>query len=69
MLPISFRCVLAGGKIEPFADATEPVSLSGANAPTFAPPPEASFCPIRFPGQWEDAESGLYYNRLRYYGR
>ncbi|TKW62510.1 MAG: RHS repeat-associated core domain-containing protein [Paracoccus denitrificans] len=24
-------------------------------------------CPIRFQGQWEDAESGLYYNRFRYY--
>ena len=23
--------------------------------------------PIRFQGQWEDAESGLYYNRFRYY--
>ncbi len=24
-------------------------------------------CPIRFQGQWEDQESGLYYNRFRYY--
>lgn len=24
-------------------------------------------CPIRFQGQWEDAESGLYYNNQRYY--
>lgn len=24
-------------------------------------------CPIRFQGQWEDAETGLYYNRFRYY--
>jgi len=24
-------------------------------------------CPIRFQGQWENAESGLYYNRHRYY--
>ena len=24
-------------------------------------------CPIRFQGQWEDAESGLYYNHHRYY--
>lgn len=24
-------------------------------------------CPIRFQGQWEDAETGLFYNRFRYY--
>jgi RHS repeat-associated protein len=24
-------------------------------------------CPIRFQGQWEDSETGLYYNRFRYY--
>ncbi len=24
-------------------------------------------CPFRWPGQYEDAETGLYYNRLRYY--
>lgn len=45
----------------------EPVSLGGTDVPAFAPAPEASFCPIRFQGQWEDAESGLYYNRFRYY--
>ena len=26
-----------------------------------------TFCPIRFQGQWEDAETGLNYNRFRYY--
>ncbi|PCC70456.1 RHS repeat-associated core domain-containing protein [Nannocystis exedens] len=25
------------------------------------------FCPFRYPGQYEDAETGLYYNRFRYY--
>ena len=24
-------------------------------------------CPVRFQGQWWDAETGLHYNRLRYY--
>ncbi|WP_294925885.1 RHS repeat-associated core domain-containing protein [uncultured Paracoccus sp.] len=27
----------------------------------------APTCPIRFQGQWEDEESGLYYNNQRYY--
>ncbi|WP_420829460.1 RHS repeat domain-containing protein [Nannocystis pusilla] len=28
---------------------------------------DASKCPIRFQGQYEDPETGLYYNRFRYY--
>ena len=24
-------------------------------------------CPFRYPGQYEDVETGLYYNRFRYY--
>lgn len=28
---------------------------------------DRSFCPFRFPGQYEDAETGLYYNRFRYF--
>lgn len=28
---------------------------------------ERDFCPFRFPGQYEDSETGLYYNRFRYY--
>jgi RHS repeat-associated protein len=27
----------------------------------------AAECPVRFPGQWLDEESGLHYNRFRYY--
>jgi RHS repeat-associated protein len=28
---------------------------------------EENLCPIRFPGQWQDDETGLYYNRYRHY--
>lgn len=28
---------------------------------------QASACPFRWPGQYEDIETGLYYNRFRYY--
>ncbi len=28
---------------------------------------EKDFCPFRFPGQYEDIETGLYYNRFRYF--
>ncbi|MBO0359104.1 DUF4280 domain-containing protein [Hymenobacter sp. BT186] len=28
---------------------------------------EAQACPFRYPGQYEDLETGLYYNRFRYY--
>ncbi|PHN05116.1 DUF6531 domain-containing protein [Flavilitoribacter nigricans] len=30
---------------------------------------ERGDCPFRFPGQYEDIETGLYYNRFRYYDR
>lgn len=28
---------------------------------------DSDFCPFRWPGQYEDTETGLYYNRFRYY--
>lgn len=28
---------------------------------------DRDFCPFRFPGQYEDIETGLYYNRFRYF--
>ena len=34
---------------------------------TLAETASITFCPIRFQGQWEDAETGLYYNVHRYF--
>jgi RHS repeat-associated protein len=28
---------------------------------------ERTLCPFRYPGQYEDAETGLYYNHFRYF--
>ncbi|MGL4234586.1 RHS repeat-associated core domain-containing protein, partial [Tabrizicola sp.] len=40
----------------------------GALALVLAADPEPTpLCPIRFQGQWADEESGLHYNRYRYY--
>jgi uncharacterized protein RhaS with RHS repeats len=39
----------------------------GAAAPTTAPAGEVADCPLRFPGQYQDAETGLHYNYFRYY--
>lgn len=41
--------------------------VSGNLALKAAETPDPEFCPIRFQGQWADAETGLYYNRFRYY--
>ncbi len=44
-----------------------PARVSG-NLALRAAPEEAAFaCPIRFQGQWADAETGLHYNRHRHY--
>ncbi|MFF6960340.1 RHS repeat-associated core domain-containing protein [Streptomyces sp. NPDC008317] len=32
-----------------------------------APPDEGAYCPLRFPGQYADPETGLHYNHYRYY--
>ncbi len=39
----------------------------GALAIKASSEPDPYFCPIRFQGQWADEETGLYYNRFRYY--
>jgi RHS repeat-associated protein len=45
------------------------VRTSGALAlkPSHDLTPAEHHCPFRFPGQYEDAETGLYYNRHRHY--
>lgn len=44
-----------------------PVRISGNLALRAAPEAAAWACPIRFQGQWADAETGLHYNRHRHY--
>ncbi|WP_372069507.1 RHS repeat-associated core domain-containing protein (plasmid) [Tistrella mobilis] len=48
-----------------WAAAHDPWGAINDNAP---PDPDAATdCPLRFPGQWHDPETGLHYNRHRYY--
>jgi RHS repeat-associated protein len=49
--------------------AVRSVRTSGALAlkPSHDPHPAELHCPFRFPGQYEDAETGLYYNRHQHY--
>ncbi|MFE7170776.1 RHS repeat domain-containing protein [Streptomyces sp. NPDC057616] len=42
-------------------------TLWGMSVVTSAAPPQSADCPLRFPGQYPDAETGLNYNCLRYY--
>lgn len=44
----------------------QPTSLDD-RTPNYSQAPDSTFCPIRFQGQWEDLETGLLYNRFRYY--
>ncbi|MFS1525728.1 RHS repeat-associated core domain-containing protein [Microbulbifer sp. 2304DJ12-6] len=41
--------------------------VHGSLAPKASADPDPYFCLIRFQGQWADEETGLYYNRFRYY--
>ena len=49
--------------------AVRTVRTHGALAlkPSHDPQPAELHCPWRFPGQYEDSETGLYYNRHRHY--
>ena len=49
--------------------AVRTVRTHGALAlkPSHDPQPAELHCPFRFPGQYEDEETGLYYNRHRHY--
>lgn len=50
-----------------FIFAITPSKSRGNLALKQAPIEAAYDCPIRFQGQWQDEETGLYYNRYRYY--
>lgn len=45
----------------------EATSVANSLASNPSPVTDQTVCPIRFQGQWEDAETGLFYNRARYY--
>jgi len=51
------------------ANDDRPAMALAASAEAEAPysARDASFCPIRFQGQWADPETGLCYNRFRHY--
>ncbi|WP_372014187.1 RHS repeat-associated core domain-containing protein [Tistrella mobilis] len=56
--------VTADGRLG-WAAAHDPWGAVNDNA---TPDPDAATdCPLRFPGQWHDPETGLHYNRHRYY--
>jgi RHS repeat-associated protein len=42
-------------------------AIAGNQAVMASEDPDPYFCPIRFQGQWADEETGLHYNRFRYY--
>ncbi|GAA2715078.1 DUF6531 domain-containing protein [Streptomyces luteosporeus] len=42
-------------------------TLWGTPLPAPPQPPDGADCPLRFPGQYADAETGLHYNYFRYY--
>jgi RHS repeat-associated protein len=55
--------------VRPCWSPTAMGSACGAlrSAPTASSARSSWACPFRWPGQYEDAETGLYYNRFRYY--
>ena len=75
VLAMDFTVWGAVRRCEPPANDNAEFLSSGARAGparvagALALKPEAleQFCPLRFPGQWADEETGLYYNRHRHY--
>lgn len=49
------------------SSATMPAETEGSLALNRNAAAALADCPIRFQGQWEDLETGLHYNRFRYY--
>lgn len=58
---------LASSPLETGDYWVEPTSIDGNTAKAHELDPDALYCPIRFQGQWDDAETGLIYNEQRYY--
>ncbi|SEW44176.1 RHS repeat-associated core domain-containing protein [Cognatiyoonia koreensis] len=59
--------VAASAQVETGDYWVEPTSIEGNIAKAYVRDPGALYCPIRYQGQWVDGETGLYYNRFRYY--
>ncbi|MGN8118054.1 RHS repeat-associated core domain-containing protein [Labrys sp. 22185] len=69
---LGLRCCVPKAHNDDYPGSSGPVVKASANGPPALKPapydsPQVQDCPIRFLGQWQDDETGLYYNRYRHY--